>query len=493
MGRGESRRPRGRRCTSAAAAAYGRPPRARGLRAVHVMRRLPAARQLDAPLPRGRRRRRDGAVRGRLGVLAGRVRLALRRRRRGAARGRPRRAAARRAARAASRARPVRPERLDAGPGVGGRPAAHQLPQRLLGHRAARAAAGGPALDDRPARRLAEDGGTRRRATLRPSRRRRARPACRRPRRRAGAARSRSAWPPTTRRRTCCARQLDSIRAQTHRRLGLRDQRRRARTPSASPRSRRAVGGDPRFVVSRSPRRLGFYRNFERALALVPAGARASSRWPTRTTRWHPDKLATLLRRARRRASSSTATPGIVDRDGAVLADTYWERAPQQPRRPPLAAGRQRGHRRGVAAPRATCSTSRCPSRPRSSPTSTTTGSALVRAGARATSPTSTARSTTTSSTARPCSATRAANQMPSLRERLRLAAPRPARADPAVADASTSSTSCRLRQFADGAAAALRRPDARGASAARCERFAARRRARWPALAGCWSAARAS
>ena len=31
--------------------------------------------------------------------------------------------------------------------------------------------------------------------------------------------------------------------------------------------------GCSRFVVSRSPRRLGFYRNFERALRLAPPGA----------------------------------------------------------------------------------------------------------------------------------------------------------------------------------------------------------------------------
>ena len=35
-----------------------------------------------------------------------------------------------------------------------------------------------------------------------------------------------------------------------------------------------AVCGDARFVLSRSDRRRGFYHNFERALALAPAGAR---------------------------------------------------------------------------------------------------------------------------------------------------------------------------------------------------------------------------
>ena len=43
------------------------------------------------------------------------------------------------------------------------------------------------------------------------------------------------------------------------------------------------VGDDPRFFVSSSPERLGFYRNFERALGMVPTG-HASSRSAIRTT-----------------------------------------------------------------------------------------------------------------------------------------------------------------------------------------------------------------
>src|SRR4051812_19286900 len=58
-------------------------------------------------------------------------------------------------------------------------------------------------------------------------------------------------------------RQLDSIRNQTHRRwicLISDDQS----DPRRFADLRAAVGDDPRFVVSRSPRRLGFFRNFER-------------------------------------------------------------------------------------------------------------------------------------------------------------------------------------------------------------------------------------
>src|SRR3954454_14130106 len=55
----------------------------------------------------------------------------------------------------------------------------------------------------------------------------------------------------------------------------------------------RVVEGDARFVVSRSPRRLGFYRNFERALELAPpeAGLVALA---DQDDLWHPDKLQAL-------------------------------------------------------------------------------------------------------------------------------------------------------------------------------------------------------
>ncbi len=62
------------------------------------------------------------------------------------------------------------------------------------------------------------------------------------------------------------------------------------------------LAGDQRFVLSRSPRRLGFYRNFERALALAPAGARYVA-MADQDDGWHPDKLATLRGADRRRAA----------------------------------------------------------------------------------------------------------------------------------------------------------------------------------------------
>jgi glycosyltransferase involved in cell wall biosynthesis len=82
--------------------------------------------------------------------------------------------------------------------------------------------------------------------------------------------------------------------------------------------------GDERFEVSRSPAALGFYRNFERALAMAPAEARWVS-FADQDDRWYPDKLAKL--------AAPLADPGtllaysdmrIVDESGATLSDTYW-------------------------------------------------------------------------------------------------------------------------------------------------------------------------
>ena len=84
------------------------------------------------------------------------------------------------------------------------------------------------------------------------------------------------------------------------------------------------VGGDPRFVVSRSPRRLGFYRNFERALALAPAGSRLVA-LADQDDAWHPDKLATL--RAELGAARLVYSDArVIGADGGLRAGTYWSR-----------------------------------------------------------------------------------------------------------------------------------------------------------------------
>ncbi|MGH3040318.1 MAG: hypothetical protein ACRDNG_00995, partial [Gaiellaceae bacterium] len=64
--------------------------------------------------------------------------------------------------------------------------------------------------------------------------------------------------------------QVESLRAQTDRSwiCLISDD---CSAPERSAEIEATVGGDPRFVLSRSERRLGFYRNFERALEMIPA------------------------------------------------------------------------------------------------------------------------------------------------------------------------------------------------------------------------------
>jgi glycosyltransferase involved in cell wall biosynthesis len=87
-------------------------------------------------------------------------------------------------------------------------------------------------------------------------------------------------------------------------------------------RMRSVLGGDRRFVLTRAGSRLGFYKNFERALSLVPA-ATPYVALADQDDRWYPDKLETLL------ASLGDARlvysdQRIVDSHGKVVAQSYW-------------------------------------------------------------------------------------------------------------------------------------------------------------------------
>jgi glycosyltransferase involved in cell wall biosynthesis len=85
----------------------------------------------------------------------------------------------------------------------------------------------------------------------------------------------------------------------------------------------RTIGGDPRFVVSRSQKHLSFYRNFERALGMVPAEAELVALCD-HDDRWYPEKLETL-RGALGGAQLVYSDQRLVDADGRVLADTFWK------------------------------------------------------------------------------------------------------------------------------------------------------------------------
>ena len=118
-------------------------------------------------------------------------------------------------------------------------------------------------------------------------------------------------------------RQVDSIRAQTHSDwvCVVSDD---CSAPERFAAIEEVLAGDPRFLLSRAPRRLGFYRNFERALALAPAEA-AYIALADQDDRWHPDKLETLLA-ALGDARLVYSDARVVARDGRVLGDTYWSR-----------------------------------------------------------------------------------------------------------------------------------------------------------------------
>ncbi len=118
-------------------------------------------------------------------------------------------------------------------------------------------------------------------------------------------------------------RQVESIRAQTHRNwiCLVSDDCSTGETFAAL---RRELDGDPRFIVSRSPRRLGFFNNFERALAMAPADARFVA-MADQDDCWHPDKLETLLQ-AIDGAQLVYSDARVVARNGDLISDTYWSR-----------------------------------------------------------------------------------------------------------------------------------------------------------------------
>jgi hypothetical protein len=116
-------------------------------------------------------------------------------------------------------------------------------------------------------------------------------------------------------------RQLGSIRAQTHRNwvCVVSDD---CTSPERFAAMKRELEADPRFVVSRSPRRLGFYANFERALSLAPREAEYVA-MADQDDLWHPDKLQTLLG-ALGQAKLVYSDARIVATDGSLVSETYW-------------------------------------------------------------------------------------------------------------------------------------------------------------------------
>ena len=115
--------------------------------------------------------------------------------------------------------------------------------------------------------------------------------------------------------------QIESLRAQTDERwiCVVSDD---ASAPEHFAQIRELLADDPRFLLSRSQERLGFYRNFERALRLAPAEARLLALCD-QDDRWWPEKLE-VLREAIGGAGLVYSDQRLVDADGRVLRDTLW-------------------------------------------------------------------------------------------------------------------------------------------------------------------------
>jgi glycosyltransferase involved in cell wall biosynthesis len=115
--------------------------------------------------------------------------------------------------------------------------------------------------------------------------------------------------------------QIESLRAQTDGRWAcvISDDGSR---PEHLDAIRDVLGDDERFRLSPSGERLGFYRNFERALQLAPPEAGLVALCD-QDDRWHPDKLA-VLRSALGSARLVYSDQRVVDAGGRVLRDTLW-------------------------------------------------------------------------------------------------------------------------------------------------------------------------
>jgi glycosyltransferase involved in cell wall biosynthesis len=82
------------------------------------------------------------------------------------------------------------------------------------------------------------------------------------------------------------------------------------------------LAGDPRFILSRNDRNLGYYRNFEHALKMVPADAELVALCD-QDDRWYPEKLATLRAKIGG-AQLAYSDQRLAEPGGKVLRDTLW-------------------------------------------------------------------------------------------------------------------------------------------------------------------------
>jgi glycosyltransferase involved in cell wall biosynthesis len=86
---------------------------------------------------------------------------------------------------------------------------------------------------------------------------------------------------------------------------------------------REELEGDERFLLSQTDERLGYYRNFERALGLIPREAELVALCD-QDDRWHPDKLESLRDAIESGVSLAYSDMNLVDSNGELVSPTYW-------------------------------------------------------------------------------------------------------------------------------------------------------------------------
>lgn len=116
-------------------------------------------------------------------------------------------------------------------------------------------------------------------------------------------------------------RQLDSIRAQTHRNwiCLISDE---STDEDAFRALADEVSGDERFLVSRNDRNLGFYGNFERAMSMAPPEADFVALCD-QDDYWHPEKLQRLIG-AIGGSLLAYSDARLVTPQGEEISDSYW-------------------------------------------------------------------------------------------------------------------------------------------------------------------------
>jgi glycosyltransferase involved in cell wall biosynthesis len=121
--------------------------------------------------------------------------------------------------------------------------------------------------------------------------------------------------------------QVESLRAQTHANWVciVSDDGSR---PDLYAGIREELDGDERFEISQTTERAGYYRNFERALGLVPKEAELVALCD-QDDHWHPDKLGALRDAVEPGVTLAYSDMNLIDPDGRLISPTYWtERRP---------------------------------------------------------------------------------------------------------------------------------------------------------------------